>query len=99
MILFFFSRGTDQFSVYVSDQAEGDWTHIVTDQIPSVFHLGPNEDIPLHSFDIKAKGRYVKVTLDSYFHSGAGLRYVNVNIQCESTSTSGNSLDILHCPL
>ena len=72
------SRGTNQFSVYISTTApNAGWSLTLTDNLPDARSIDC-ANIPILMFDINRFGRYVKITLDSYYGRGSGLRYVDI---------------------
>ena len=82
-----YSYGTDQFSVYTSFKHDADWSHVLTGNLPNVANVAC-EGIPINTFDIGRSGRYVKVTMNTYYGLGYGLQYVDVNFEesCGKTS-------------
>ena len=76
VIIYYFSYGTNQFSVHVSLKSDSEWSLTLTRNLPDARNVAC-ESIPLMVFDINRSGRYAKLTLDSFYHTGAGLQHVN----------------------
>ena len=74
-----FSYGTKKFTILVSDSLDTNWTFSDSHVLSDVKSLAC-EQIPLNNFEINSIGRYIKITLDSFYESGAGLQHVDVNV-------------------
>ena len=75
-----FSYGTNQFSVYVSLKPDSEWSKVLTSNLPNAKDV-TCENIPLMVYDIQRTGRYVKVTMHSFYDNGAGLQYVGIDFE------------------
>lgn len=70
------NRGTKQFSLYSSSKgARGPWTLFLTGVLPDPRHICP---LPLHTFSVDTRAKYLKFQVDSCYGRGGGLRYFNV---------------------
>ena len=90
----FFSYGTDQISVYLSNNPESGWAHVLTANLPSAFNV-PCESIPLNMFEIYQSGQYIKLTMESYFGLGIGLKYVRVNYEVFNGKFIGQLIELM----
>ena len=51
----------------------------MTGTLPRIVQGTACTDIPLHTFDINKKARYVKIVMETYYAYGSGLKYVHIN--------------------
>ena len=75
----YFSRGTKQFSIYVSAKSNYDWTFVLTNNIPQIASGAACSEVPLHTFLVKRRARYMKIILETFYGNGPGLKYIGVD--------------------
>lgn len=73
------SRGTNQFSIHVSAKPDSDWDLVLRDNLAQIFSGTECSAIPLHTFLVERRARYVKIILETYYEKSLGLKYVKVN--------------------
>jgi len=67
-------RGTQDFTISISDSIDGPWTDILTGTLPDARNVSP---VPVLSFDLEneVETQYLRFQVDTYYGLGGGLQY------------------------
>ena len=67
-------RGTQQFTISISDKLDGQWTDILTATLPDARNVSP---VPVLNFDLEkeVETQYLRFQVDTYYGTGGGLQY------------------------
>ena len=79
LVTFFSSRGIDLFTIEVSAHLHAGYSLVLSDNLPNISPGTTCEEIPLHSFSVERRARYVKIISKTFHGIGPGLKYVRVN--------------------
>ena len=61
--------------MFASLKPDSDWSQALTGNLPNAKDV-ECDSIPIMVFGINSSGKYVKLTMDSFYDSGPGLQYV-----------------------
>jgi len=67
-------RGTQNFTISISDTIDGPWTDILTGTLPDARNVSP---VPVLNFDLEneVETPYLRFQVDTYYGHGGGLQY------------------------
>merc|ERR1712002_1220761 len=67
-------RGTQDFTISISDSINGPWTDILTGTLPNAWDVSP---VPVLNFDLETEveTQYLRFQVDTYYGLGGGLQY------------------------
>ena len=67
-------RGTQDFTISISDAIDGTWTDILTGTLPDARNVSP---VPVLNFHLEneVETKYLRFQVDTYFGFGGGLQY------------------------
>jgi len=67
-------RGTQHFTISISDKIDGQWTDILTATLPDARNVSP---VPVLNFDLEkeVETQYLRFQVDTYYGTGGGLQY------------------------
>jgi len=67
-------RGTQDFTISISESIDGPWTDILTGTLPDARNVSP---VPVLNFDLEneVETQYLRFQVDTYYGLGGGLQY------------------------
>jgi len=67
-------RGTQDFTISISDAIDGPWTDILTRTLPDARNVSP---VPVLNFDLEneVETQYLRFQVDTFYGQGGGLQY------------------------
>jgi len=67
-------RGTQDFTISISDSIDGPWTDILTGTLPDARNVSP---VPVLNFDLEneVETQYLRFQVDTFYGQGGGLQY------------------------
>ena len=67
-------RGTQDFTISISDSIDGPWTDILTGTLPNAWDVSP---VPVLNFDLEneVETQYLRFQVNTYYGHGGGLQY------------------------
>jgi len=67
-------RGTQDFTISISDSIDGPWTDILTGTLPDARNVSP---VPVLNFDLEneVETQYLRFQVDTFYGLGGGLQY------------------------
>ena len=67
-------RGTQDFTISISDSIDGPWTDILTGTLPDATNVSP---VPVLNFDLEneVETQYLRFQVNTYYGHGGGLQY------------------------
>merc|ERR1711942_15315 len=67
-------RGTQDFTISISDSINGPWTDILTGTLPNAWDVSP---VPVLNFPLEneVETKYLRFQVDTYYGLGGGLQY------------------------
>ena len=77
-------------SIHVSDEPESGFVQNSKGTLENVQYMFCS-DIPLETFELNWNGRYVKIVLETFYGSGPGLSYVNINYNRDTGDISSKN--------
>jgi len=71
---FYNDRGTQDFTISISDSIDGPWTDILTGTLPDARNVSP---VPVLNFDLEneVETQYLRFQVDTFYGLGGGLQY------------------------